>query len=240
MKTNILHPKMKKLKFALTVSALLLTSIALNAQTQDREGKQSCSLSHSLSFSMVSVTDDNWNGLYYPFYDIMWYPQRQFHPLPGLLYTLSAHGWNVRIGFNGLIISQHDESNGYSNQQKESWSRLMVGLGGISDIRKFSILYGADFSGLINHSNYSYTYEDPQYNQKNTTKDEALGINPYLGVRYSLNKRFSLAFESSARFETYRYSWRNTPSQGQSYSGSSNGNRASLYLLNQVRVDFQF
>ncbi len=228
---------MKTIKIACIGLLILAFSVPIFAQDN---AEKTPSVSHHLAFSVFSMADENWNGMIYPWFDIMYYyPQRKLRPLPGLQYTLQYKDFYARVGVNGLHLMQHTKESSYQVEEFNSWSRVMIGAGGITRIKKFYINYGVDFFAQRAVGRIDYEYENPEYNNKNTTNDRALGISPYAGIGYSLNKRFSLGFESAARFESWERSWKNTPQNSGSYSGDSGGSRAFMALVSLLQLSMR-
>lgn len=224
---------MKKLRLALMI--MVIGTFCLQGVAQTNETAKS-PLTHTLSFSVLTLSDDSWNGWYYPWLDIMYFPQRTTRPVPGVQYTLQYKNLYARVGLHALHLESSNKESTYSFEESKNWSAALLGIGGISRRKSFALSYGVDFSKVLAHVRSDSEYEDPTYNYKNSNREDVFGINPYIGFGFPIGNRFTLGFESSARYEHWKKSWKNSPQTGSSYSGSSNGTRAVISLVSQVRL----
>lgn len=228
---------MKKLRLALIIMLIGTSCLLGVAQTNETEKSP---LTHTLSFSILTLSDDNWNGWYYPWFDIMYFPQRTTRPVPGLQYTLQYKNLYARVGLHALHLETTSKESTFSSEETKNWSAAMLGIGGITRKKSFILTYGVDFSSVRANvrSEGDYT-QDPAYNYKNSTREDVFGINPYVGFGFPLGERFTLGFESSARYEHWNRSWKNSSQNGNVYTGSSNGARAVMSLISQVRLSLK-
>ncbi len=216
---------------------MVICTMCLHGVAQTEETVKS-PWSHTLSFSLLTLSDDNWNGWYYPWLDIMYFPQRTTRPVPGLQYMLQYKNMYARLGLHALHLETDTRESTYAFEENRNWTAAMLGIGGITHRKNFILSYGVDFSKVITHVRSESEYQNPTDNYKNSNKDDVFGIDPYIGFGFPVGKRFTLGFESSARYEIWKESWNNSSQSGSTYSGSSNGTRAVMSLISQIRLSY--
>lgn len=207
----------------------------INAQSDSKK------IGHSLGFSILPNRFES--GYYmYPFLDCLWYPypSMQKRALPGFMYTIDYDMVYARIGLHGLMLNQNMSDGYYQNHQTETYLRPSLGFGGKSKKKYFDVLFGIDAYVLMSTLSYKYTYQTPEYNSKETQRETASGISPYIGLDIPLTKKLSLSYESALRVESYTKTTSYTYDINPPSNTNSNGIRSKGYLMNQLRFNFHF